>query len=97
MVRLPNPKGDLGRTDGIGVKTRDPKKVESDARFKRNDIPEDRVCPECRGALQNRWDRLKFRPRRQIWICPACYDIELEDAKALETDGGPERPEIGPD
>jgi hypothetical protein len=61
--------------------------------FERKEPDESRRCADCNGALQDRWDRLKFRPLRKVWICPACVDIEAEDSLAIET----ERPDSGKD
>ena len=53
-----------------------------------------RVCPDCDGGLQFKWDRMKFRPKRNVWICPACFDIEKEGLPPINT-VGPEDDDAG--
>ncbi|AWY03515.1 hypothetical protein ERK16_73 [Mycobacterium phage Erk16] len=66
-------------------------KSKNDDQYK-NPKPKDaftfgRTCPDCAGGLQFKWDRMKFRPKRKVWVCPACYEIELEGLPPINTVG----------
>ncbi len=40
------------------------------------DEPERRKCGGCNGSLQDPWERLRFRPRLNLWLCTGCRELE---------------------